>query len=352
MGCVSSQVAPRSEVPWGVVLAGGDGTRLQRLTLQISGDTRPKQFCKLLGRESLLEQTSRRIAPLFRRDRQLYVVNRTHEVFYRDELSSSARVSILEQPCNRGTAVAIGVAALHILNSEDDPLVAFFPSDHHYSNESAFLRVVSTALELARTNPREIVLLAAQPDYPEVEYGWIEPGAAFSGIPASSVFRVSRFWEKPSLLRASALLRTGCLWNTFVTIGRAGAFVELLRTQFPDVVTSIAAAVAKNDLDAAYPGLPLIDISREVFSPRPSQLLVFRDNESGWTDLGTPKRVLDTLVRNGIEPDWLSHLSSRQWSFRSVQAPEVVRPESTEVSTSLGASFPKSVRGNNRTVHA
>jgi mannose-1-phosphate guanylyltransferase len=73
-GSALSQLASaQSKAPWAVVLAGGDGTRLQRLTLQISGDTRPKQFCKLMGGDSLLGQTCRRIEPLFARDRQLYV---------------------------------------------------------------------------------------------------------------------------------------------------------------------------------------------------------------------------------------------------------------------------------------
>src|SRR5436190_325794 len=37
-----------------VVLAGGDGTRLRSLTRQLAGDDRPKQFCHLLGAETLL----------------------------------------------------------------------------------------------------------------------------------------------------------------------------------------------------------------------------------------------------------------------------------------------------------
>jgi len=304
----SEDTAPPSDGAWAVVLAGGDGTRLQRLTRQISGDTRPKQFCKLTGGDSLLRETSRRIAPLFTCDRQIYVVTRVHEPFYRDELSTSKAASVFEQPSNRGTAVAIAVAALHLLNNEPDPFVVFFPSDHHYANESAFVEAISTALSYSRRNPKEIVLLAAEPHYPEVEYGWIEPGQIIADVPAAQLLRVTGFWEKPSLTLARTLLRRRCLWNTFVTIGRAATFIDLLRSRLPDVVSSLELAVTNNDLDRTYRGLPSVDMGREVFNPEPSRLLAFRDTESGWTDLGTPRRVFDTLARNEVKPEWLSEI--------------------------------------------
>ena len=302
--------SPQSESPWAVVLAGGEGTRLQHLTFEISGDGRPKQFCKLMGGESLLRQTCRRISPLFGLDRQLFVVTRSHEVFYRNELAAFHSASVLEQPRNRGTAVAIGLAVSRILEMETNPLVAFFPADHHYANESAFLRAVDATLEYSRHNGSEIVLLAAKPHYPEVEYGWIETSTVVSDVPAGQLLRVTRFWEKPSLPLARTLLQSHCLWNTFVAIGRAATFHALLCSQVPSMMTSIATALASDRLDTIYRDLPPVDISREVFSLHPDTLLAFRDTDSGWADLGTPKRVLDTLVRNDIQPEWVSRLSN------------------------------------------
>ena len=44
---------------WVVILAGGDGKRLLPLTRKLSGDDRPKQFCRVLASETLLDQTLR-----------------------------------------------------------------------------------------------------------------------------------------------------------------------------------------------------------------------------------------------------------------------------------------------------
>src|SRR6202035_1900106 len=97
---------------WAVVLAGGDGTRLQSLTLKIAGDQSPKQFCSFFGGETLLTQTRARLESLFHADRQLFVVTRSHETYYREELRSVDESHIIPQPLNRRTGGAVpGVVA-------------------------------------------------------------------------------------------------------------------------------------------------------------------------------------------------------------------------------------------------
>ena len=37
---------------WAVLLAGGDGVRLRDLTRRITGDSKTKQFCRIIGEQS------------------------------------------------------------------------------------------------------------------------------------------------------------------------------------------------------------------------------------------------------------------------------------------------------------
>jgi mannose-1-phosphate guanylyltransferase len=291
---------------WAVLLAGGDGVRLRDLTRRIAGDSRPKQFCRIIGGQSLFRQTRTRVAPLFPGDRQVFVLSRAHEKYYGEDLTDAADSHVIAQPLNRGTGIAIILAVLHVLQHDPDAVVAFFPCDHYYADDDSFRLTIRSALVSAEQNPESIVLVGADAHYPEVDYGWIEPGVVISEAIAGTLSRVARFWEKPSLHQAHALLGGGCLWNTFVTAGRATTFFEMLCSQVPEAVLTISRAIVDNTLDVAYPLLPTLDFSRDVLVNLPHRLLVLRDGTSGWADLGSPARVLETLGRNGIQPEWAS----------------------------------------------
>jgi mannose-1-phosphate guanylyltransferase len=118
---------------WGVILAGGEGARLKSLTRFVSGEDTPKQFCRLLGGQSLLSQTSQRISRVIRSERTVYVLLNSHERFYSKELRNVPSTRMVVQPSNRGTLPAILSSLISIIRQGKDAVVGFFPSDHHYA---------------------------------------------------------------------------------------------------------------------------------------------------------------------------------------------------------------------------
>ncbi len=297
-----------AEQPWAIVLAGGEGSRLQSLTRKIDGDARPKQFSKIFGSRTLLGHTRERLRPVFSDDRIMFVVTKGHDSFYTAELADVDRSRLLEQPANRGTGVAIIAALLQVCNEERDAIVGLFPSDHYYTDDEAFAATVRRGIEVSAKHNESIVLIGAKPLSPEVEYGWIQPGAPLGNGSGTPVFGVNRFCEKPPLHEAHELMRQGGLWNTFVTLGRAGAFLELLSTRLVSAVEVISDALAAGDLETVYHEMDTIDFSKDVLSLDASNLLVVEDSASGWADLGNPQRVIETLDRHQIEPDWLREI--------------------------------------------
>lgn len=294
---------------WAVLLAGGDGVRLRDLTVRIVGDDRPKQFCPILGAESLLRQTRARLDPLFSADQQVFVVSCAHERYYSEELADATDSLIIAQPMNRGTAVGMIAALTRIMQADRDAVVGFFPCDHYYSDDESFRSMVRSAAAGAEQFPGSIVIVGAEAEYAETEYGWIEPGQTVLETRGKPLCRVNRFWEKPVLRHARALLRSGGLWNTFVTVGSASDFVELLCAEVPDVVLSVTGAMGDSDLAPTYARLPIVDFSREILARQAKRLLVLRDCGSGWADLGSPNRVLGLLSKNVNQPAWFRRLA-------------------------------------------
>jgi mannose-1-phosphate guanylyltransferase len=288
---------------WAVVLAAGDGTRLASLTSDDRGRSVPKQFCSLNGGGSLLHaalQRARRIVPP---ERVCAVVARHHESFWEPALEATPETQFIVQPCNRGTANGVLLATLRIAAADPFARILFLPADHHVRDEAALAPTLHSALALLETRAQELLLVGFPPQASDPELGYIVVGER-RGDGTSAV---ATFVEKPASAIIRDLIARAALWNSFIFAGRATTLLALLDRAFPGIVAGMQAALVPREprglcnpaLDAFYATLPVVDFSRQILQGAESRLAVLAAAACGWTDLGTPSRVLHALTGLG-----------------------------------------------------
>lgn len=295
---------------WAVILAGGDGTRLQSMTRAITGDNRPKQFVPVIGGSTLLNQTRRRVALSFEPSRTMIVVTQKHRRFYQSLSKEIPGNLLLEQPSNKGTAPAILYALLRVAAQSPKAVVALFPSDHFFADDEEFMSHIDVAIDAVEVQPETVMLLGITPSTPETEYGWIEPQPSILASAQKSITRVRKFWEKPNLNLATSLMDQGCLWNSFVMVGCVDALLKMTRAAVPEMYAAFATitpafetAAEPKAFAALYSHIEDANFSHQVLAVRPEDLMVMRVGDVGWSDLGEPNRVLSALARMGVQSE-------------------------------------------------
>jgi mannose-1-phosphate guanylyltransferase len=283
-----------------VIMAGGGGTRLWPL----SRPDRPKPFLPLLGDETLLQATVRRLegpelGGLKRRDIAV-VTDRRYGALVREQLGG---VRIVTEPHGRNTAAAIAVATLAIDRPDDDVMVVL-PADHRIDpeREGEFRSVLAKAVHLAMTRPFDIVdplvTLGVQPTHAATEYGYLVPiyeeGDRIDGLDA---YPLRAFEEKPVASRARKLFESGGVaWNAGMFVWRRRAIRAALEKYTPLPMLLGQALGSEVGLKAAYDRIQPMSIDHAVMEGAArDHRVVMASLDVGWSDLGGWPALLEAL---------------------------------------------------------
>jgi len=194
--------------PCGIVLAGGDGKRLQPFIDRLGGGGLPKQYMKFIGTRSMLEHTFQRAETLISPDHLFTVVNQDHLRFpdVKRQLSSRPHGNLVVQPENKETGPGLLLPLIHLHKRFPDSTVVVFPSDHFIEEPDLFMAHVELAFHAVERDPSRFILLGMEPSGAEPEYGYILPGRRLESLHLSGVCEVSKFVEKPNRPSANALI--------------------------------------------------------------------------------------------------------------------------------------------------
>jgi mannose-1-phosphate guanylyltransferase/mannose-6-phosphate isomerase len=278
-----------------VILCGGSGTRLW----PASRESHPKQLLALLGGDSMLESTLRRLdgfaaASLLP---PLVVGNEQYRFLIAEQMRGCGIEGprLVLEPVGRNTAPALTLAAALTCGNDDDPLLLVMPADHIIADTPAFLAAVETGLAAAAEGA--FVTFGVTPTRAETGYGYLRCGEADKAHPG--VRSLDAFVEKPDAATAEGYLASGnYLWNSGIFLMRASAWLAAIASLQPGIAKACRDAVGATQRDgqflrvarAAFEACPSDSIDYAVMEKLPGQPALGRavvvPLDARWSDVG------------------------------------------------------------------
>jgi mannose-1-phosphate guanylyltransferase/mannose-1-phosphate guanylyltransferase/mannose-6-phosphate isomerase len=287
-----------------VILSGGSGTRLWPVSRQLY----PKQLLAMIGDNSLLADTVRRVGDPDRFAAPTVICHEEHRFLVAEELRTAGRRTgrddgrIVLEPAGRNTAPAAAAAAVDLADRDPDALLLLLPSDHAIADPAAFRAAVARAEAAAAAG--WLVTFGMTPTRPETGYGYIRRGAALDG--AAAAYRVSAFVEKPDRPTAEGYLADGgYLWNSGMFLMPVRTLLDELARLRPDVL-----AAARGAVDQARADLDFLRLDAEAFAAAPSASIdtavmertdraAVLPAEMGWSDVGSWASLWEIADKDG-----------------------------------------------------
>jgi mannose-1-phosphate guanylyltransferase / mannose-6-phosphate isomerase len=276
-----------------VVLSGGAGVRLWPL----SRAAKPKQFLKIGGEHSLIQQTLLRCSdPIF--DQRPIIVSSESQRFLVAEDLRAINVDgeIVLEPMRRDSCAAVAAGCLIALKRAPDAMVLVLAADHRIDEINKF----AAAIAQAQVDAQEgyLTTFGVRPTCAATGYGYIKPGEF---LRLNGCQKIERFVEKPNAEMAEHYMREGYLWNSGNFLFLAARFIEELKIHAPTILEAVDASVenAAKDSDfirlnaADFAGSPLKSVDYAVME-KTKQAAVY-SVDYRWNDIGSWDAVHDVL---------------------------------------------------------
>ncbi len=271
------------------IMAGGGGTRFWPRSRQ----SKPKQFLKLVGDATLLQQALERLEALATPARTWVITGASYAAETARQLPSLSPERIVGEPCGRDTAACIGLGAALCARNDSDAIMAVTPADQVIEPAQEFRRAVQVAEQMVNEHPQALVTFGIKPAFAATGYGYLERGVELAQRQGVPVYRVGAFREKPHVELAETYVASGKhYWNSGIFVWRAATILGLLRVHQPKLAAALERIAATWDtpsqddvLTKEYAALDKISIDYAVMEKAPEVLMV--QAPFLWDDVGS-----------------------------------------------------------------
>ncbi len=277
---------------YSILLAGGTGSRLW----PISRELFPKQLINLVGGDSLIQSTIKRLSPVIKTERVRIVCGEEHlyEIArHLKDIGIPSKGKLITEPCGRNTAPAILLAILNILKKEKDAVLSVFPSDHVINDITGFHEKLQAAIKLASMNC--IVTFGIKPNYPETGYGYIEGTKQKKG----DALTIKQFVEKPDEKTANRYVKAGnFFWNSGMFAFKASVMLDEFKKFEPALFEDLSKIVSKRGPVSMKMYKKLPNISFDCSIMEKTRKGVVLPSDFGWSDIGSWQSLYSLLPKD------------------------------------------------------
>ncbi|MBF0456832.1 MAG: mannose-1-phosphate guanylyltransferase/mannose-6-phosphate isomerase [Nitrospirae bacterium] len=290
-----------------LLLAGGSGTRLWPL----SRKSYPKQFIKLKGQQSLLQETMARVLLAVPPEDIVVLTNKEYKFHVKSDMESLLTTSalpdgrkvgatghIIFEPVGRNTAPAIALGVKYCmdkLGAADGETVFVCPSDHVIAPSGRFIEYLKAAEKAALGG--YVVTFGIKPTRPETGYGYIKREQQPLGLGSltEEIYGVEEFTEKPDDATALEYIRDGKhYWNSGMFIFKLGVIAEEFRRHAPEIGRMLDKSY--EEMLSNFTSLPNISIDYAVMEK--SKKIATMPLDIYWNDIGSWDSIFEILEKD------------------------------------------------------
>lgn len=284
-----------------IIFAGGAGTRLWPLSRKNS----PKQFGKLIGESSTIQQTVNRLLPSFSPSDIFIATGSQYADIVFEQLSMIPRENFIFEPAMRDVGPALGLMAA-ILEKRfggDEP-VAILWSDHMVKQEALFRKILLMAGEKVREKEGEFVFITQKPRFANQNMGWIEVGEKLEDKGSIHIYEFLQLRYRPKLEEAEAFFRNkNYVWNLGYFVTSPKFLTSLFREHTHDMfeqIQIIADSFGTEDyeerLKRIYPTLEKISFDDAILTKLANNDVLVFSADLGWSDIGAWESLKEALT--------------------------------------------------------
>ena len=280
---------------FGVILAGGSGSRLWPLSRELY----PKQLLNLCAEKSLLQSTFEMLNKFIPASEIISVTNSKHQANVKMQLGDLCESPvILAEPLSKNTAPAIAICVKYILETSDnDETILVVPSDLLIKENEKFKQTVISAQKYV--DEGKIVTFGIKPTYPETGFGYIH----------SVDNKVTKFTEKPDNETVLTYLKDeNYYWNSGIFMFKVSTIMKELETHCPNIMNILQNIKCSDNKISFTEFDKMPNISIDYALMEKSDNIAMVELQSDWKDLGSWKSIYEVSPKDENNNVFVGHV--------------------------------------------